>query len=107
MREAASLEIVPALQRAGVTVRAFDPEGMSEARKLLDGVVWCDNAYDAMEGADVLAILTEWNEFRALDTARMKELLRRPVIVDLRNIYDPRAMKEAGFDYHSIGRGAP
>ncbi|HLF59147.1 MAG TPA: UDP-glucose/GDP-mannose dehydrogenase family protein [Alphaproteobacteria bacterium] len=106
MRDAPSLEIVPALQRAGVTVRAFDPEGMNEAKKLMDGVVWCDNAYAAMDGADALAILTEWNEFRALDPARMKELLRKPVIVDLRNIYDPRAMTEAGFDYHCVGRGA-
>jgi UDPglucose 6-dehydrogenase len=106
MRDAPSLEIVPALQRAGITVRAFDPEGMNEAKKLMDGVVWCDNAYAAMDGADALAILTEWNEFRALDPARMKELLRKPVIVDLRNIYDPRAMTEAGFDYRCVGRGA-
>ncbi len=104
MREAASLEIIPALQAQGVAVRVFDPEGMDEARKTLSGVVWCDNAYAAMEGADVLAILTEWNEFRALDPERMKQLLRRPVIVDLRNIYDPRAMRDAGFDYRCLGR---
>jgi len=106
MREAASLEIIPALQKAGAAVRAFDPEGMNEAKKLLSGVVWCENAYEAMEGADVLAILTEWNEFRALDPARMKELLRQPVVVDLRNIYDPQAMRAAGFDYRCVGRGA-
>ncbi len=104
MREAASLEIIPALQAQGVAVRVFDPEGMDEARKTLSGVVWCDNAYAAMEGADVLAILTEWNEFRALDPERMKQLLRCPVIVDLRNIYDPRAMRDAGFDYRCLGR---
>ncbi len=104
MRDAASLDIIPALQAAGVTVRAFDPEGMGEARKLLKDVVWCDNAYAAMEGADVLAILTEWNEFRALDHDRMKDLLRRPAIVDLRNVYDPRVMAEAGFDYRCVGR---
>ena len=106
MREAASLEIIPALQKAGVAVRAFDPEGMEEAKKLLPGVVWCDNAYEAMDGADVLAILTEWNEFRALDPGRMKDLLRQPVVVDLRNIYDPLAMRAAGFDYRCVGRGA-
>ena len=106
MREAASLEIIPALQEAGVAVRAFDPEGMEEAKKLLPGVRWCENAYEAMEGADLLAILTEWNEFRALDPGRMKELLRQPVVVDLRNIYDPLAMRAAGFDYRCVGRGA-
>ena len=106
MRDAASLDIIPALQAAGVTVRAFDPEGMEEARKLLKDVVWCDNAYAAMEGADVLAILTEWNEFRALDHDRMKNLLRRPVVVDLRNVYDPRVMVEAGFEYRCVGRGS-
>ena len=107
MRDAASLEIIPALQHVGVTVRAFDPQGMEEARKMLPGVVWCDNAYEAMDGADALAVLTEWNEFRALDLARMKELLRRPVVVDLRNVYDPRGMNAAGFEYSGVGRGAP
>jgi UDPglucose 6-dehydrogenase len=106
MREAASLEIVPMLQKAGVAVRAFDPEGMGEAAKLLAGVTWCANAYEAMEGADVLAILTEWNEFRALDFARMKSLLKRPLMIDLRNVYEPDVMRAEGFDYHCIGRGA-
>ena len=104
MREAASLEIIPALQGLGATVRAFDPEGMAEAKKLLRDVVWCDNAYAALEGADAVAILTEWNEFRALDLERVKSLLRRPVMVDLRNIYDPAEMAAAGFQYSCIGR---
>ena len=104
MRDAASLVIVPALQKAGATVHGFDPEGMAEAKKLLPGVEWHDSAYAAMEGADVLAVLTEWNEFRALDLARMKKLLGRPVVVDLRNIYDPAAMAGAGFDYRCLGR---
>jgi UDPglucose 6-dehydrogenase len=104
MREAASLEIIPALQAAGATVRAFDPEGMSEAKRLLEGVVWCENEYATMEGADALAILTEWNEFRALDMERVKALLRRPVMVDLRNIYDPVEMAAAGFEYTCVGR---
>ncbi len=104
MRDSPSLDIVPALQAAGATVRAFDPEGMGEAEKLLPGVNWTDNAYDAMTGADGVAILTEWNEFRALDMARVRTLLKRPLMVDLRNIYTPREMAEAGFEYHSVGR---
>ncbi|HYB10505.1 MAG TPA: UDP-glucose/GDP-mannose dehydrogenase family protein [Alphaproteobacteria bacterium] len=104
MRESPSLDIVPALQRAGATVRAFDPEGMTEAKKLLDGLVWCENAYDAMKGADALAVITEWNEFRALDPARMKSLLKSPIVVDYRNIYNPAEMRAAGFHYTSVGR---
>jgi len=104
MRESPSLEIVPALQRAGATVRAFDPEGMGEAKKLLNGPVWCESAYGAMEGADALAVITEWNEFRALDPTRIKSLLKTPVIVDYRNIYDPTEMKSKGFRYFCVGR---
>lgn len=104
MREAPSLEIVPALRRAGATVRVYDPEGMNEARGLLDGVTWCDDAYGAMEGADALVIVTEWNEFRALDLDRVRALLASPVLVDLRNIYDAAEMAAAGFDYRSVGR---
>ena len=104
MRDSPSLEIIPALQAAGATVRAFDPEGMAEARKMLTDVVWCDDAYHAMDGADCLAILTEWNEFRALDVVRMKAHLRQPVLVDLRNIYEPAEMTAAGFTYVSVGR---
>jgi UDPglucose 6-dehydrogenase len=106
MRESPSLEIVPALRRAGAVVRAYDPEGVNEARKLLDGVVWCENAYDTMTGADALAIITEWNEFRALDLARVKTLLKAPVVVDYRNIYNPSDMAAAGLSYHCIGRPA-
>ena len=104
MREAPSLEIVPALRRAGAAVRAYDPEGMNEARGLLDGVTWCDDAYGAMEGADALVIVTEWNEFRALDLDRVRALMASPVLVDLRNIYDAAEMAAAGFDYRSVGR---
>ncbi len=104
MRESPSLEIVPALQNAGATVRAFDPEGMEEAKSLLNHVIWCDGAYDTMTGADALVIITEWNEFRALDLERVKSLMRSPLMVDLRNIYEPAAMIDKGFDYHSIGR---
>jgi UDPglucose 6-dehydrogenase len=106
MRESASLAIIPALQRAGATIRAFDPEGMEEARKLLEDVAFCEGAYDAMESADAVVILTEWNEFRALDLRRVRELLRSPTIIDLRNIYKPADMADAGFYYFSIGRRA-
>ena len=104
MRDSPSLEIVPALVKGGATVKAYDPEGMEEAKKLLDGVTWCDSAYDAMEGADALAILTEWNAFRSLDLDQVKALMKRPVVVDLRNIYDPADMAEAGFAYSCLGR---
>ncbi|MFO1119474.1 MAG: UDP-glucose/GDP-mannose dehydrogenase family protein [Rhodospirillales bacterium] len=106
MRDAPSLAIVPALLEQGAVVRVFDPEGMDEARKLLDGVIWCGSAYETVEEADVLVVLTEWNEFRALDLARVKALMRAPVICDLRNIYNPAQMAAAGFHYTSIGRPA-
>jgi UDPglucose 6-dehydrogenase len=106
MRESPSLDIVPALQKAGATVRAYDPEAMKEAKSLLKDVAWCENAYDTMDGADVLAIVTEWNEFRALDIRRVKSLLKTPILVDLRNIYKPDEMAAAGFKYVSIGRPA-
>ncbi len=104
MRDAPSLDIVPALQAAGAVVRAFDPEGMDEAKKLLDGVEWCDDSYQTMEGADAVIIITEWNQFRLLDLKRIKSLLKEPVMVDLRNIYNSGEMAAAGFRYYSIGR---
>ena len=104
MREAPSLEIVPALQAAGATIRAYDPEGMGEARKLLPDVVWCDTAYETLGGADSLVIVTEWNEFRGLDLKRVKSLLREPVVTDLRNIWNPEEMAALGFRYASVGR---
>ncbi|HSY88546.1 MAG TPA: UDP-glucose/GDP-mannose dehydrogenase family protein [Verrucomicrobiae bacterium] len=104
MRDSPSLAILPALAKAGATVRAFDPEGMEEAKKLMPDLVYCRDAYDCMTGADAVAIITEWNEFRGLDLARMKQLLRQPNVVDLRNVYNPAEMVEAGFHYSSIGR---
>ncbi len=106
MRESPSLDIVPALLAAGAKVRAHDPEGMDEAKKLLSAVEYCPGPYEAMQGADALVIVTEWNAFRSLDLARMKSLLKSPVVVDLRNIYNPREMAAAGFRYSSIGRPA-
>jgi len=104
MRDAPSLDIVPALQKAGASIRAFDPEGMDEARHLLNGLIWCESAYDALKDADAVAVLTEWNEFRALDLKQARCLLKEPVMVDLRNVYDPQEMADAGFSYSSIGR---
>ncbi len=104
MRDAPSLDVAPALIAMGAKVQAFDPEGMAEAAKMLDGVVFRDGPYDAVEGADVVVIMTEWDQFRALDLDRIKLLLNQPVMVDLRNIYRPEDMKARGFRYSSIGR---
>jgi UDPglucose 6-dehydrogenase len=104
MRDAPSLDIVPALQAAGAKVRAFDPEGIHEARQLLRDVDFKENPYDVAAGADVLVIITEWDQFRALDLDRIKLLMNRPVMVDLRNIYKPADMRTRGFTYTSVGR---
>ncbi len=104
MRDAPSLHIIPALAGQGAKIRAYDPEGMEEATELLDGVDWCDDSYDAMTDADAVVIITEWNQFRALQLDRMKQIMKAPVMVDLRNIYDPEEMRTAGFNYSSIGR---
>lgn len=106
MRESASLAILPALQSAGAAIRAYDPAGMDEARRLLPDVEFCADSYEALSGAHALLIVTEWNEFRALDLNRVKALLKSPTIIDLRNIYKPSDMAEAGFHYFSIGRPA-
>ncbi|WP_421708362.1 UDP-glucose dehydrogenase family protein [Algihabitans sp.] len=105
MREAPALAIVPRLQAAGASIRAYDPEGMSEAKKLLDDVAWCADPYETAEGADCLVLLTEWNAFRNLDLDRLKALMTQPALVDLRNVYDPERLKQAGFKYSGIGRG--
>ena len=89
MREAPSLVIVPALMSRGARVRAYDPQGMAEARKLMPGLETADDPYSCIAGADAMVILTEWDQFRALDLDRVKALLRTPLVVDLRNIYKP------------------
>ena len=104
MRDAPSLDIVPTLQAAGARVRAYDPEGMTEAKSLLKDVEWCDDAYATLPQADAVVIITEWNEFRLLDLKRIKSLMKQPVMVDLRNIYNPEEMAQAGFDYTCVGR---
>ncbi|MET0272342.1 MAG: nucleotide sugar dehydrogenase, partial [Phenylobacterium sp.] len=105
MRDAPSLDIVPALQALGAKVQAFDPEG-HEARQMLPNVAFKDDPYGAAEGADVLVIITEWDQFRALDLDRIKLLMNKPVLVDLRNIYKPEDMRARGFAYTSVGRPA-
>jgi UDPglucose 6-dehydrogenase len=105
MRDAPSLVIVPHLQKKGARIRAYDPEGTQEARKHLD-LDYCSDANEALSGADGVVILTEWNEFRALDFAKVKALLKTPLMVDLRNIYRPVQMAEEGFTYVSVGRAA-
>ncbi len=106
MRDSASLKIVPALLDAGAKIRAHDPKGMEEAKAMLKQpeITWCDEVYETLQGADALALVTEWNEFRALDLDRTRSMMKASVIVDLRNIYDPAEMAEAGFKYVSIGR---
>ena len=104
MRDSPSLIIIPALTKAGALVRAFDPEGMEEAAKLLPDITFCSNSYETMDGADALVIITEWNEFRLLDLERTKNLMSKSLLVDLRNIYKLEEIKQAGFDYYSVGR---
>jgi UDPglucose 6-dehydrogenase len=104
MRDAASLTIIPILQDAGATVRAYDPEGIPQAAKTLRGVEFSASAYDCLDGADALVVLTEWDAFRAIDFARVKTMLRSPVVVDLRNLYSEEEMARLGFSYTSVGR---
>jgi len=104
MRESPSLDIIPVLVGKGAVVRAYDPEGMKEARKMMPHITYCEDAYDAIKGADCVAIVTEWNQFRALNLERLKSLTKRPLMVDFRNVYKPADMAEAGIEYHCIGR---
>jgi UDPglucose 6-dehydrogenase len=105
MRDAPALSIVARLAGDGATIRAFDPEGMQQARPLLpECVTYCRDAFDAAQGADALVLITEWNEFRALSPTRLRDTMRGRVMVDLRNVYDPAAMRQAGFEYHCVGR---
>jgi UDPglucose 6-dehydrogenase len=104
MRDAPSLAIVPALQDNGAIIRAYDPEGTEQAKAMLENVEFAKSAYAAIEGADALVLVTEWDAFRALDLKRVKSLLKEPIVVDLRNVYSPDEMKKLGFAYTSIGR---
>ncbi|MEJ0059401.1 MAG: UDP-glucose/GDP-mannose dehydrogenase family protein [Terricaulis sp.] len=104
MRDAPALDIIPALQAEGAIIRAFDPEGMKEAKGMLKDVNFATNPYDCLDGADAVAIITEWNQFRALDLDRVKAALKTPLVIDLRNIYTPAEMEADGVTYVSIGR---
>ncbi|MBI4004044.1 MAG: nucleotide sugar dehydrogenase [Candidatus Omnitrophica bacterium] len=105
MRYAPAIDVIESLRAEGAAIKAFDPQAMGEAKRLLPNVKLCKDAYEAARGADCLAILTEWNEFKELDFARIKKLLRQPLIVDGRNIYDPVQMRRLGFRYLGVGRG--
>jgi UDPglucose 6-dehydrogenase len=104
MRESPSLVIVPALQAEGAEIRVYDPEGRREGERLLPGVTWCADSYEAITGADAIVLLTEWNQFRGLDLERARSLVRQPVLVDLRNVFDPERVTRAGFSYTGVGR---
>jgi UDPglucose 6-dehydrogenase len=107
MREAPSLVIFPMLQARGARIRAYDPQGGPKAQELLSGVEWCESALAVAEGADVLVVLTEWNEFRALDLKRVREVMVGNVLVDLRNMYPEALAEETGFVYYGVGRTLP
>jgi UDPglucose 6-dehydrogenase len=104
MRDSPAIPIARGLLARGATLRAFDPAAMAEAKKDLPDLVYCDNAYDAARGADGVVIVTEWNQFRSLEWDRLRALLSRPLVVDLRNLYDPERMADTGFRYVSVGR---
>jgi UDPglucose 6-dehydrogenase len=104
MRDAPALDIVPTLQAEGARVRAFDPEGMHEAKGMLKDVAFATGPYDCVQNADAVVIITEWDQFRALDLGRMKDALKSPTVIDLRNIYPPEEMRAKGFKYVSVGR---
>ena len=107
LRDAPSLEILRCLQEEGAVVQAYDPAAMEEASKVLPGIELCENSYEAAVGADLLILMTEWNQFRNLDLDRIKAALKSPVFVDLRNVYEPSRMASLGFHYTSVGRPAP
>jgi UDPglucose 6-dehydrogenase len=107
MREAPSIPLITALQDMGAKVRAYDPAGMEQAKKVIENITYCDNAYDCAKGGDALVIVTEWEQFRALDLEQLKAAMAQPIMVDLRNAYNAAHVKQAGFTYHGIGKGTP
>ena len=104
MRESPATDIIKKMIEKGAAVRAFDPVAMDEAKHVLPDIDYAADEYSAIEGADALVIVTEWNQFRALNLQKVKDLLRSPKIADLRNIYEPAAMRAAGFEYVGVGR---
>jgi UDPglucose 6-dehydrogenase len=107
MRESPAIDIIAGLQSEGADVAVHDPKGMDVAKTLLKNVKWSDNAYDAMKGAEAAIIVTEWNDYKTMDLNRAKEVLARPILVDLRNLFEPDEMRELGFLYSSVGRVTP
>ena len=105
MRDSPTIPIINGLQKQGAKIRAYDPQAMDNAGRIFENVTFCRDAYETADGADALVIATEWNEFRALKLERIRGLLKQPVIIDLRNVYDPERMKSEGFTYVSVGRG--
>jgi UDPglucose 6-dehydrogenase len=106
VREAPAIYVIQDLQQRGAKIRAYDPAAMSNARQVLQDVEYCEDAYAVCQGCHALVFMTEWNEFRELDMLRIKELLEEPIIIDTRNIYDPKQMESVGFRYEGVGRGA-
>lgn len=104
MRDAPSIVLVTALQDLGATIHAYDPVGMDQAKSVLENVVYCDSPYTCAKDTDALVIVTEWEQFRALDLKRLKQLVRQPVLIDLRNVYRPDDVTACGFVYDSVGR---
>jgi len=104
MREASAISIIQGLQKKGARIKAYDPEAMEEAKKILQDVIYCTGPYEVAEGSHAIVLLTEWNQFRLLDLERIKGLLKEPVFIDLRNVYEPLHMRELGFRYCGVGR---
>jgi UDPglucose 6-dehydrogenase len=104
IRESPALSVISDLVAAGVTVRAFDPAAMTNAKAVFPDLYYAKDAYDCAQGADVLVLVTEWNEFRALDFGRLARILKSKTVVDLRNVYDPAELKAAGWRYTGVGR---
>jgi len=105
MRDSPAIPIIKGLQERGASVRAYDPQAMQNSQAFISDLTYCDDAYSTAEGADALVLATEWNEFRALNFDRIRKALRRPILIDLRNVYDPQRMRAHGFEYTSVGRG--
>jgi UDPglucose 6-dehydrogenase len=106
MRDSPAIAIIKGLQQAGAAIRAYDPQAVENSKAFLQNITYCADAYQTAEGADILVIATEWNEFRALNFTRIRKALREPIVVDLRNVYDPQRMRAEGFTYFSVGRSS-
>jgi UDPglucose 6-dehydrogenase len=105
LRDAPAVSVIRMLQNEGATVRAYDPVCMEGGKRVLPKIVYCDSPYSAAQDADAVFLVTEWNEFKQLDMARVRDLMRQPILLDGRNLYDPQQMREMGFIYRGMGRG--